>query len=103
MSLRRSLLIALVLATLLAGFGCATPDVICNVRQDYVTSPIPPKGKVTVTWEVADTGSRYGYATCDRSGKNCHIQVTSRPDYNDVCRVHDFGHELLHSMRVEHQ
>jgi hypothetical protein len=101
---RRILLVALVLAAASQLPGCATPDVICDVRQDYHSTAIPPKGEVRVTWEVkALPANRYGYATCDRAGKNCHIQLADLPDFNNVCRLADFGHELAHAMGAQHQ
>jgi hypothetical protein len=104
MNLRRLLLALGVIVSALQIPGCATPAQVCDVRQDYRSSAIPTKGEVRVTWEVKSLpAGTYGYATCDSSRQNCHIQVTNRPDYNDVCRVHDFGHELLHALGGSHQ
>lgn len=102
--LRRALLILGVLGALAALMGCATPAQLCDVKQDYHSTAIPSRGEVRVTWEVkALPANRYGYATCDKTGTQCHIEITNRPNYSDVCRVHDFGHEMLHAMGGRHQ
>jgi hypothetical protein len=101
--LRRALVLLMVEGALANLAGCATPAEVCDVRQDYRSSAIPTKGEVRVTWEVKPLpAGTYGYATCDRTGKNCHIEMTSKPDYNDVCRLADFSHEMLHAMGVGH-
>lgn len=102
--LRRALLVVLVLAAASQLPGCATPAQICDVRQDYTSTPVPTRGAVRVTWEVKPLpAGRYGYATCDRAGQNCHIELADLPDFNNVCRLADFGHELAHALGANHQ
>jgi hypothetical protein len=103
--LRRLLLILLVCLSASQIPGCATPAQICDVRQDYRhTAAIPARGDVRVTWErtSAKPSGHYGLTVCDAQGKNCHIQLYQAPDYNNVCAVHDFGHEMLHAMGANH-
>lgn len=99
---RRLLLACLVLATAYLAFGCATPQQICDV-QKYRTGPMPVRGEVLVTWRVTTLPPHlYEWTVCDKSGKNCHIEITDRPDYNEVCRLADLGHGVLHAAQVPH-
>lgn len=103
---RRLLLICLVLAAASFLPGCATPDVICDVRAYKAPVSIPSTGSVLLTWEYVYglREGRYGYATCDRQGMNCHLQLKApAPAWTDVCGVYTFAHEALHGLGAQHE
>jgi hypothetical protein len=98
---RRALLLLLVCLSASQIPGCATPAQICDVKS-YHTTPIAMRGEVRVTWEVKPMPpGRYGFATCDRSGKNCHLEL-SQIEFGNVCGLMTFGHEMLHAMGANH-
>lgn len=84
---RRILLVALVLATVWAGFGCAAYE----IRQ-----PMAESGTVTVTWRVSPLevpGDHCGWATQIARG---HYLLTfkRRFDVNSECTIHELWHAL---------
>jgi hypothetical protein len=104
--LRRLLLIALVLLAASCLPGCATPQVICDVRDYQSPVLIPSRGEVRLTWEYRQDlpQGRYGYAVCDVQGKNCHLQLRApAPAWTDVCGLHTYFHELLHAFGGRHE
>ena len=102
MILRRFLPLLLVCLSASQIPGCATPAEICDVRS-YRTGAMPESGEVRVTWKLASLKPHlYEWTVCDRDHKNCHVEITNRPDYNEVCRLADLGHGLLHAAQVPH-
>lgn len=105
MFLRRLLLIALVLATLWACFGCATPAIQCGMRDDYSSAePFPVSGEVTIRWRYYAQPSNpnaYGDADCWEQGTRrfCELRLVGDPaNFNDVCKLAKLGHEVGHGL-----
>jgi hypothetical protein len=103
--LRRLLLLAQFLFCL-SLVACATPQVICDVRDYQSPVLIPSRGEVRLTWEYRQDlpQGRYGYAVCDAGGLNCHVQLKApAPAWQDVCGLHTYFHELLHALGGRHE
>jgi hypothetical protein len=101
--LRRALLLAQFLFCL-SLVACATPQVLCDVRDYQSPVLIPSRGEVRLTWEYRQDlpQGRYGYAVCDVQGKNCHLQIKRVAGWNQVCEAYDFYHEVLHGLGAQH-
>lgn len=106
---RRLFLLALVLATLLVCFGCATPDLVCGVRADYQNpTRIKSSGTVLLHWDYQANPSNpiaYGDADCWQGEvRTCNLRLRgAAPDLNDVCALAKLGHEVAHSLGADHE
>lgn len=94
-------LISLVLVALL--YGCATPDVQCNMRTWYEEiTPPPDDGRMYLAWHFGSTAC--GPATLTNGCEfNQVIWLTTKPDFRDVCSLAKFGHEVAHAMGARHE
>lgn len=104
--LRRLLVSSLVLACA-ANLGCASPGVMCDMKDNYDSeTEVPASGTVLLHWEPYQEGKceshTYGCATCFYG--NCTFYLKKRPpSFSDVCQLARFAHEELHGMGKEHR
>jgi hypothetical protein len=109
--LRRALGIAL-LACVGALAGCATPEIICDMKTDY-THVTPPArtGKVSLSWsfvpdqELPCKSNSYGCTECfdTVSGRVCDVRLKRSAGFQDVCGLAKQMHELNHVLGMTHE
>lgn len=110
MFLRRLIIVALVLGTLLVTqllAGCATPAMQCQMRDDYAgAQPFPVEGEVTIRWTYyaqPKNPAAYGSADCwhDGTRRFCYLRLKGDPaSFNDVCKLARLGHEFGHGLNA---
>lgn len=106
MILRRLLLASLVLycASLI---GCATPDVMCQMKTQYGAEVAMAKtGNVRLAWrfEAEQKPGFYGVADCTKGDDPlCLLRLKgSPPKFDDVCGLARLGHEVAHALGAMH-
>ena len=110
--LRRALVAALaVSAAVLA--GCATPDVMCNMKIDYAhVTPPARAGKVSLSWNFVPDGepmpckaTSYGCTECfdTIAGRVCDVHLKRSAGFDDVCGLAKQMHELNHVLGMMHE
>jgi hypothetical protein len=85
--------------------ACATPGVMCDVRDNYAKqTPIAPEGKVTIVWRQQQVAGQHGDIKCfdTVNGLVCDMRIRQAPRLGDVCGQSTFGHEILHAMGALH-
>lgn len=110
---RRALLLALVLipAIALTLAGCATADVVCDMRTDFaIEAPEAQEGRVTIRWEYGQDAylpaGVYGTTECFGLGdaRFCLIRMRgSAASYRNVCGIARLRHEEKHAMGATHE
>ena len=110
-NLRRALTAAL--AAVAVGLaGCATPEVLCDMKIDYHHVTPPAKsGRVSLTWtfvpdqELPCKANSYGCTECfdTVAGRVCDVRLKRTAGFQDVCGLAKQMHELNHVLGMTHE
>lgn len=79
--------------------GCATPDVICNMRANYQRpAAIPSHGSVTIHFAFGQVfaGQQYGSTFCGTEA--CFLSLKDTPHVNQPCTLARLGHEVVEAI-----
>ena len=81
--------------------GCATPEVVCNMKDAQDTSVSPLGFRVSTTVNVVSQADLD--AICRKPGLlGCNtgaaIFMRERPQFSNVCSLAVLGHEVLHEV-----
>jgi hypothetical protein len=85
--------------------GCASPEVVCDMRVDYERmSAVAQSGSVRLDWQFVRQvkPGTYGSAWCN--GDHCLLTLQMEPpNFSEVCQLARLGHEVLHVMKAAHE
>lgn len=110
---RRRILVALpVLITGAAVLlnGCATADVVCDMKADYAAETLAAmQGKVLIRWEYNQDAylppNVNGTTECfPGDPRFCLIRMRGNPaSFHDICGMAKEVHELHHAFKAQHK
>ena len=103
---RRVILVIPVLICLLLILpGCASPGVMCNLKDRYeLDTKIPDSGMVLLAWDHDVSKCSQGQAGCTTCfHDNCRMHLMRDVPWSDVCGLANLGHEFEHGLGKRHE
>lgn len=103
--LRRLLVTAFLLLCASHLPGCASPGVMCAMKDHYdFETKIPDHGVALMEWDHDASKCRrdqVGCASCEFG--NCKLHLMGDVPFSDICGLANLGHEIGHALGKQHE